>query len=545
MSRYGVPAHLSSLKQAVFNHLKTEVHTQLWLTGPKGRGKSRLINAILSEFEVKDEINHFSSYVDFGNIFNQNCQTLITRFADALISSVKYPKGYDDETLKKLFDDVLNEISSSNFHVKIFLKSIDYDKVDDLDGEKPSERINFSKLLKVYEEVIKINPGAFGFSNSPNIPTCWKCLYILNAVGTLAEIKEIEESNNINLSTSVTGKWVTVYLLKAIRAIYELDQKKWVLSLDGIESLMSTLLKDRGLMFLSHLVKNIQDLRIKTVLISNDSAVTLSLANYYYLKNFRSDIYHRLPENFANIFDSNQFVYLEVPEIPVDIAMAILTKEFSCDITNNRALLKLSGGNYHLLNKCIENYRDFKSNVSLDTIKKILSGSKNEVDDEFFPVNKPKELQENYLSTEHGKFFIKNLYNACLSEDIIKFENSMNNFLSSLTMEELKIKLNNRVHFFVTVFETIRYLLKKRKLQIRKSCIIENKIILALISSNILHYQMSSNVVEFQNLMVERLLDSYMNSEFDLLTKIEKIEYKVNFLLNQRKIYHEIEKIAI
>ncbi|AFZ81602.1 hypothetical protein BEWA_010160 [Theileria equi strain WA] len=473
MSRYGVPAHLSSLKQAVFNHLKTEVHTQLWLTGPKGRGKSRLINAILSEFEVKDEINHFSSYVDFGNIFNQNCQTLITRFADALISSVKYPKGYDDETLKKLFDDVLNEISSSNFHVKIFLKSIDYDKVDDLDGEKPSERINFSKLLKVYEEVIKINPGAFGFSNSPNIPTCWKCLYILNAVGTLAEIKEIEESNNINLSTSVTGKWVTVYLLKAIRAIYELDQKKWVLSLDGIESLMSTLLKDRG-----------------------------------------SDIYHRLPENFANIFDSNQFVYLEVPEIPVDIAMAILTKEFSCDITNNRALLKLSGGNYHLLNKCIENYRDFKSNVSLDTIKKILSGSKNEVDDEFFPVNKPKELQENYLSTEHGKFFIKNLYNACLSEDIIKFENSMNNFLSSLTMEELKIKLNNRV------FETIRYLLKKRKLQIRKSCIIENKIILALISSNILHYQMSSNVVEFQNLMVERLLDSYMNSEFGLLTSL-------------------------
>lgn len=403
------------------------------------------------------------------------------------------------------------------------------------------QNTGFSKLLELYDEIIKTNPDVFGFSKPQNISTCWKCLYILNAVGTVAEI---EEGNNLNLNTGVTGKWVTIYLLEAIKSLYDLQQKKWILCLDGIECLVSTFLKDRGFIFLSYLIKSVQDLGIRAVFISNESALDLSLANNYYFKILKSDIYHRIPPNFTNIFDTSRFHYFSVPEMPVDNAMSILTEEFPNEAMR-KALWKISGGNYYFLNKLIENYRGFKDSVSLCAVQKILSGSKNEVDDEFFPLKKPKEVQEKYLHGEHCRIFIKNLYNTCLNEDITRFENSMNRFLSSQTMEELKVRLNNKIHFFVAVFETIRYLLKRKKLQIKDSCLIENKIILALVSSDILHYQITPNVIEFPNALVERLLESYVDSEFDSLTKIEKIEYKANFLLNQRKMYHEIERIVI
>ncbi len=124
-------------------YLKGKLPKVLLLSGPKGTGKSTLINHFL--FSIFDEQNYNKS-----NYILSDCSDLYKKFKDGVFQNILYLKGFDFKSLK--VDDIRNLKS-------IILKSpmINKERFIILDDIEVFNTNCLNALLKIIEEPSKSN----------------------------------------------------------------------------------------------------------------------------------------------------------------------------------------------------------------------------------------------------------------------------------------------------------------------------------------------------------------------------------------------------
>lgn len=308
---------------------------------------------------------------------------------------------------------------------------------------------------------------------------------------------------------------VTSYLFNIYNNLSQQLKTGWVLCLDGVDQLCrSPFLNDRGTAFLGQMLSALQTNNHRSVLISNSSIPFVKLVDEK-LHDRLNGVYMQAPElPSGSTIDPSALVFLDVPEIESSVSISLLREKiWNCDNIAN-ALHKVSGGNMALLSKVITSYRNLEESMDLPAVQQILAGSQCPVDDEYFPFKESLEDQTRYLQEERCKIFVRNLHNSALKEEVGRFESLMNQFLSLPLMESIKKNLGNPIHFWVTLSETIRYMLSKPLLQLKPGIAIENKVILALIASGLVHLNLFSRTLEFKNSLTRLLLETYINHEY-------------------------------
>ncbi|GIX60613.1 uncharacterized protein BcabD6B2_00480 [Babesia caballi] len=220
------------------------------------------------------------------------------------------------------------------------------------------------------------------------------------------------------------------------------------------------------------------------------------------------------PPSAEATVDPSSLLCFDVPEVEPAVARAVLKENIqNCDRVA-RALFRVSGGNLKLLARLVRSYRELEASLDLPAVHQILAGSVSPVDDEYFPLKGTLEEQAQYLQEERCKMFVRNVHNTALECEVGQFENLMNRFLSLPSMESIRHRLKNRVHFWVAVSETVRYLLGKPLLQLRPDAAIENKVVLSLLACGLLHLNAQSRTLEFKDSLTRFLLEAFIDKEY-------------------------------
>ncbi|KAF5153293.1 NACHT domain protein [Theileria parva strain Muguga] len=540
--------NIKNIKLNIVNNISKPTNKQIWLVGPEGRGKTTLIHGILDHLKNNKAESYITTYFDFKNVKDFNFQTALVKYVDSIINSASKLTQTNSKQLERVFLDLNVRFPKFNQHISSFFNHLKNSNVLKSNHKwiqsvsSLKDGISFGDWWNLCMMTYELNPKSFGVSKQVNFNSAQLFLLFVNSIACLIDMENCQHITP--LSSSVTGQWVISYVLESIKLMMREEKMNWIICNDGIDHLVrSPFLSDRGPVFLSHLLLNLQISSLPSVFISNDSTVPLLLTNKHYEKLFNNNVNNSMTINRS--YDPNNFIFHQVDEISQEETMNYLNSKLAFGEKFMKCIWKITGGNLSLINKVFEDYEEFVKKVSLGTVQQILSGSTSVVDDEYFPINKSKEEQINYLREEQFKMFLKTLQHDTFNPDIIKFENMMSSFLSSVAIEEMKLNMKNLVHFKVLVFETIRYLLNKKWLRVKDGVTINNKIILGLIEANILYYEIPSMMLEFKNSLVKYLLNSYIQIQYEMLKAIEKIEYKANFLLNQKTLYRDLDNLFI
>ncbi|CDR97291.1 hypothetical protein, conserved [Babesia bigemina] len=491
------------------------------MVGPEGRGKTTLLKELMKQGQIPGPYDLRYAYYDFGANANHNFQVMVTQWSSSLISQNPLVGKIEHDECSKVFDAVNGEhdilqITGATWHDTCLL-------------------------------LLKHAPATLGIHNVSAVGSTEPFFYGLYAVGIIAEKAEIESRGEANPSSLLTGTWATKYLLKACSALSQLHRSRLVLCFDGVHHLTrSPFLNDRGGRFLHQLLSGMQANNLHSVLISDDCVSTMPLVDERLSAKLDDvSMQPNEPPSAEATVDRSSLVWLDVPELEPTVARAALKQGiWNCDRVV-KALMKVSGGNMKLLSNLVRSYREMELSLDLPAVHQILAGSVSPVDDEYFPLKGTVEEQARYLQEERCKMFVRNVHNAALATEVGQFENLMNRFLSLPAMEAVRHRLNNNVHFWVTVSETVRYLLSKPMLQLRPGATIDNKVVLSLISTGILHLNVQHRTLEFKDSLTRFLIEAFIDNEYESLSWIEQIEYKANYLLNQRTIYGETDRFLL
>nr|BAN64908.1 hypothetical protein [Babesia bovis] len=407
-----------------------------------------------------------------------------------------------------------------------------------LDKITPETWVNTCQML------LKHSPATMGIQKDVTVTPAEACFYNLYASGIIAERTELESADASNPSAMLTTRYAIAHVLRANKKLCDLRNRKWILCLDEVHHLyQSCFLHDRGPRFLSDLLLEIQRNKVNSVLVSDDSTVCFPYVDEKLAQSI-SQCYMKTYKDLGYV-DTKQLVHLDIPEIETNVAKGGINEVVYHSDSVSKALLKLSGGNLGLINTLLTSYQKFEEQLDLPAVHKILAGSESPVDDEYFPLNATAEEQVTYLREERSRMFVRNIQNVALSSNISKFENMMNRFLSLPLMEQIKPRLEDYVHFKVTVNETIRLLLSKNILQLKPKANIENKVVLCMLAAGIIHLNVETRCIEFKDTLTRVLLEAHIDNDYASLPWIDQVKYKANYLLNQRKIKKEVDRFLL
>ncbi|UKJ89933.2 hypothetical protein MACJ_003187 [Theileria orientalis] len=554
MNNYLNSPILQNLRVKVLNSLCTSGNKQLWLIGPEGRGKTTFINQLLTELNNRKTETYITSYFDFKNAKDYNFQTSLFKFVDSIIGSASGLTHISNSSLNNVFDDLKSRFPKFEQHTNNYFNHLSHSNVNILNTNKKWREMvdymnkndsSFEVFWRTCSLTLELLPQSFGLTINPNYNKLQTFLLFVNSIAHRVDVNEVKERSP-NYSNLVTGQWAVTYLTECMRSFANHEKFNWILCNDGVEHLFSSpFLNDRGPVFLTNLIFCLQLSKLQSVFIADDSTSALKVADGYYNKALEKDLGSGVESNVNTNIDITNMVFYDMPEMPSDQAISYLTLNIPFPERYIKSVWKITGGNFSLMNKILSDYKSFEQKVSLGTVQQVLSGTSSLVDDEYFPMLKSKDDQLQYLKEEQLKMFIKNLYHDTLNEDIIKFDNSMNEVLSSPSIQKMRADVKNEVHFKVIVYETIRHLLDKKWMRVKSDVKIDNKVMLALLSANILYYQLSTGMLEFKNTLIKYLLRSYIDIDYESFKPMEKIEYKANFLLNQKSLYQDLDKFFV
>ncbi|ORM40224.1 uncharacterized protein BXIN_1377 [Babesia sp. Xinjiang] len=515
-------AILRKLQNRIARAVSSDGGRQVIVVGPEGRGKTTLIKDVINHGHRQSFRNVAYSYYDFQRNANHNFQVMVTQWSSELISHHPMLNHTSKTDCLEVFNVLNDQIPQLQMHIKTFLRRLLTLKYLDR-----TLAAHITSILKSDNEVspelwydtclllLKHAPGTMGIHDTSSVGNIEPFFYGLYAVGIIAEKTEIEAKGEHNSSSRLTGIWATKYVLRPWHIISRLRQNNWILCLDSLHELIrSPFLNDRGGNFIWQMVEEIQANNMSAVLISDECTATIPFIDQKLANNI-DDVYMRPRGNVsAEKVDPSALVFLDVPEIEPTVARGALKEGISNSENIARALLKVSGGNLRLINSLINSYRDLESSLDLPAVHQILAGSNSPVDDEYFPLNGSLEDQVQYLKDERCRMFVRNVHNAALKNEVGKFENMMNRFLSLPAMESARHRLGDNIHFLVTVYETVRYLLSKPLLQLHPEVNIENKIILSLLASGIMHLNVESRTMEFKDALTRLLIEAFIDNEY-------------------------------
>ncbi|GFE53450.1 Dcp1-like decapping family protein [Babesia ovis] len=577
---------------------------QVFIVGPEGRGKTTLIKDLIRHGTSKSPNGHHYSYYNFESNANHNFQVMVTRWTSSLISQHPLIKVCGEQDCINVYNELEKAIPQLKTHIRTFLnriltlKHLDRQLANHLrDIIASNNEITGQLWYDTCSLILKHAPATMGIYDHSEVRPAEAFFYGLFAVGIIAEKAEIECRNLSNPSSRLTATWASKYVIQAFSVLSQLHKQRWIMCLDGIHELTrSPFLFDRGTTFLRHLLAELQANRVSALFISDDSMSSLAYYNKQLSRsidrvysdltgrslshgttppdtrgdasvlsnasrdtsilsdvsrdclsspNPNVDVHSTLDTQYAVSIDSSSVVHFHMPEIEPSVSRGILKEDIHYSDAIARALVKVCGGNLGLINTIVVAYKDLENNLDLPAVHQILAGSESPVDDEYFPLNASAEQQAEYLHEERCRMFVRNVHNLALPTEIIKFENMINRFLSLPLMESINHKFGDNLHFMITVNETIRHLLSKPLLQLKSGPKIDNKIVLSLLASGIIHYNTETSTLEFKNSLTKILLEAYVDNYYESLPLIDQLKYKANYLLNQRKIYQETDRMLI
>ncbi|SOV79911.1 conserved Plasmodium protein, unknown function [Plasmodium reichenowi] len=291
---------------------------------------------------------------------------------------------------------------------------------------------------------------------------------------------------------------------------------------------------------------------------------------------------------------------IEIDDFSYDMIKSILIPYFTNNQDICNYIYKYIGGNIKLIKIICKSL--FELNQQFDEceiIKQIENARKENItydmdEEEEDILNSPKKTIEQiitYKKKEKEKLFLKDLCEQVLHNFILNFEQKIIQFFSLPNIEKMKInqydkeandKYNNNnnnnnnnnynynnynndddkikqtndkksnhehnvqnnkplnfIQFYFTIFETIRYFLKKQKVFCYNIINLNNPILLGLIDVNIIHYNYQDKYLELTNKFYHILLLNYIELKYKQYPFKLRVQYNVNYMLNYKIIEHE------
>ncbi|PFH36965.1 hypothetical protein BESB_034230 [Besnoitia besnoiti] len=212
-----------------------------------------------------------------------------------------------------------------------------------------------------------------------------------------------------------------------------------------------------------------------------------------------------------------------------------------------QALYVAVGGNCALLEKIAKGLMKLNGELWLEANRPLPPDHVKQVrdpDEAELARDATEEEERDWRWCERQKEFCRNITQDLLVEDVRLFEWRMNKFLALPLLEQLRQKQENEVHFLVTVFETIRYLLSRPYLLCKDLLHLDNVVILGLLDAGLLTVRFQPSRVQVSNEMYRHLLADYINVRYSLLSVDEKAKYNMNLLLNEKAIKFHVDRLS-
>ncbi|CDU16761.1 conserved protein, unknown function [Plasmodium yoelii] len=286
------------------------------------------------------------------------------------------------------------------------------------------------------------------------------------------------------------------------------------------------------------------------------------------LKEIQKKISINESENCYEIIKDN---IIEIENMSYDIVKFILMPNFINKEEICKCLYEIIGGNIELIKIVCKGLYNLNNEFTEKKIWEEIEKEKKEnitYDmDEEPDISRDNTIEEiiNYKKIEKQYNFLKNIHQNVLHTFILDFEKKIINFFSLPHIEKMKENHSynvdeknninkkpnkckednfekrglNYVEFHFTIFEVIRYFIKKKKVFCKNILKLNNPVLLGLIDVNIIHYNYSNKYLELTNKFYEVLLLNYINFRYNQFPLKFKAQYNINYVLNYNTIKHE------
>ncbi|CZT98580.1 conserved protein, unknown function [Plasmodium falciparum 3D7] len=319
-----------------------------------------------------------------------------------------------------------------------------------------------------------------------------------------------------------------------------------------------------------------------------------NIETYYYYKKYQETLSNKqLKDMHINTYNTSEEYELiinniiEIDDFSYDMIKSILIPHFTNNQDICNYIYKYIGGNIKLIKTICKSLYELNQQFDeCEIIKQIENARKENItydmdEEEEDILNSPKKTIEQiitYKKNEKEKLFLKDLCEQVLHNFILNFEQKIIQFFSLPNIEKMKInqydkeandKYNNNndddddkikqtndnksnhehhiqnnkplnfIQFYFTIFETIRYFLKKQKVFCYNIINLNNPILLGLIDVNIIHYNYQDKYLELTNKFYHILLLNYIELKYKQYPFKLRVQYNVNYMLNYKIIEHE------
>jgi len=372
------------------------------------------------------------------------------------------------------------------------------------------------------------------------------CLYILKCISDHHEKSLAQLATDGVLSDYTTGETYLSYILPVLTRLEA--AVKVVVVLENIDCLSrSTYMQDRGSRFASSYINfTLQKFPVVTFLSTGDSlAATKWIFVEETCKDFRSSLpsSNPTPNMLERLRSSAELQDITVVEIP-ELTRESLGEFFRPTIIEDKLLDSIwhtFGGNCAFLHRVEQTMRSTTNTQFLNLQGKDRTS---DFDEDSIPAHVSKEGREEHRTMEEQKETLRSILSTQFKADSLQFQWKVTQFLALKKLERLRRDLSNPIHFYVTVFESMRYFLSKDFLVVADPLKISHPILQGLLDVKLLYFHRSPMRLTTYDSLTRHFLTSYIDTRYGELGYRDKVEYNMNFLLNQRTIKAEIDRIS-
>ncbi|EUD66162.1 hypothetical protein C922_03357 [Plasmodium inui San Antonio 1] len=256
---------------------------------------------------------------------------------------------------------------------------------------------------------------------------------------------------------------------------------------------------------------------------------------------------------------------IEINDLSYDMVRCLIIPNYVKDEKVVKCIYDIIGGNAHLVKTICEGLHDLNSQFDEDEMRKKIEMEKKQnvtydMDEESQINLRSNTIEEivQHRKLEQQKGFLKNIHENILHTFILDFERKVRTFFSLPNVERLKRRGNDThrggvqqvegetpkegltyIQFYFTIFEAIKYFLKKKKIFCKNILNLNNPILLGLIDVNIIQYNYEHGYLELTNQLYEVLLINYMDMKYRQFPLKYRAQYNINYVLNYKIIQHE------
>ncbi|ANQ07028.1 Uncharacterized protein PCOAH_00013810 [Plasmodium coatneyi] len=256
---------------------------------------------------------------------------------------------------------------------------------------------------------------------------------------------------------------------------------------------------------------------------------------------------------------------IEINELSYDMVRCLVIPNYVKNEKVVKCIYDIIGGNAHLVKTVCKGLHDLNSQFDEDKMRNQIEAEKKQnvtydMDEEGQVNVRSNTIEEivQHRKLEQQKEFLKNIHENILHTFILDFERKVRTFFSLPNVERLKRSGSSTqgeggqqvekettkegltyIQFYFTIFEAIKYFLKKKKIFCKNIINLNNPILLGLIDVNIIHYNYEHGYLELTNQLYEVLLLNYMDMKYRQFPLKYRAQYNINYVLNYKIIQHE------